>query len=451
MSPAVHQFISIDLPPILTALFASIACGLLGNYLVLRRMSLMGDAISHAVLPGLVAAFLITGGRGPVGMFIGAAAAGMLTVIVVALIRRLGRLESGAAMGVTFSIFFALGVLLLEQAAARQVDLDPDCVLHGMLETIFWFPPADWAALLTTATLAELPRQVTTTGLMLVAAILFILIFFKELRLSSFDAGLSTALGFNAAWLSAMLMVMVAASTVAAFEAVGSILVIAMLICPAATARLLTDRLRTQILLSALIASATTITGYILGAFAPIWLGHHSALSTTGMMTVTAGVLLALTIIASPSRGMIIARIRRARLAAQVAREDILGVAFRLEEAGHPAPVPIIELLRMPGSARSARLGLREAIRRGELVRNAESVSLTDPGRRVAAGLVRSHRLWESYLVEKAGLRPDHVHDTAMKLEHITDTAVRRELSHGRSDTASDPQGKAIPEEPRSK
>ncbi len=444
MTPNTHQFLSIDLPPILTAVFASLACGVLGNFLVLRRLSLMGDAISHSVLPGLVIAFLLTGSRSPSAMFIGAAIAGVLTVAVVELIRRFGRLETGAAMGVTFSIFFALGVLLLEQAAARQVDLDPDCVLHGMLETIFWFPPAQWDSFFSSATLAQTPRQVIVTGSMALAAILFVTIFFKELRLATFDPALATALGMNASVIHYALMILVAASTVAAFEAVGSILVIAMLICPAATARLLTDRLRTQVILSAVISIATATLGYSLGAFAPIWTGHHSSLSATGMMTAVAGGLFTLAVIFSPTHGVLAKQARRIRLAISIAREDALGLLYRFEELGPRRPTHA-ELAETLGRSIPIRLGLRTALRKGEIIRDGPSIKLTDLGRRAAASVIRSHRLWETYLVKHAGLRPDHVHETAMRLEHIATDSVRDELAENEPETRTDPQGKPIP------
>jgi manganese/zinc/iron transport system permease protein len=444
MNPNVHQFLSIDLPPMLTAVFASLACGVLGNFLLLRRLSLMGDAISHSVLPGLVIAFLITGTRSPIAMFIGAAVAGVLTVAVVELIRRFARLESGAAMGVTFSIFFALGVLLLEQAAARQVDLDPDCVLHGMLETIFWFPPAEWASFGSFGTFADTPRQVIITGSMAIIAMLFVTLLFKELRIATFDPALATALGMNATTIHYALMVLVAASTVAAFEAVGSILVIAMLICPAATARLLTDRLRTQVVLSAFISVITAASGYVLGAFGPIWLGHHSSFSATGMMTAVAGAIFTLTVIFSPSHGVIVRQARRIRLAVSIAREDVLGLLYRFEEYKKGRATRSV-LLNSLGRSIVHRLGLRAAFQHGEVARHGASLMLTDRGRRAAASVIRSHRLWETYLVEQAGLRPDHVHDTAMRLEHLATDTVRTGLAASEPETHTDPQGKPIP------
>ncbi len=129
MNDWLYTLVSLDLLPLIAGVLSALSCGLLGNHLVLRQQSLMGDAISHAVLPGLVLAFLISGTRNPAVMFIGAAGSAILTVVLIQIVRRLGRVEPGAAMGVVFSVMFALGVLMLEQAAADHVDLDADCVL----------------------------------------------------------------------------------------------------------------------------------------------------------------------------------------------------------------------------------------------------------------------------------------------------------------------------------
>jgi len=307
---------ALDLFPLLAAVLAAVTCGLLGNFLVLRRLSLMGDAISHSVLPGLVIAFLVTTTRAPLVMFLGAAAAGIATVVLVELVKKLGRVEPGAAMGVVFSVLFALGVLLIERAAVRHVDLDADCVLHGQLETLAWYgAPETWRGVLDTSTLPEVPRQVWTLLAMCAAACVFTGLLFKELRIAAFDPGLATSQGFDAGLLHYLLMIFVAAAVVASFEAVGSILVIAMLVCPAATARLLTDRLVSQIFGSALVAIACGVLGY-LGAAAIPALFDRDAVNAAGSMAVVAGLLVALAAIGSPRHG-VIARRLQARAAAQ--------------------------------------------------------------------------------------------------------------------------------------
>lgn len=449
MSPQLQQFLSLDAPAMLTATLAAVACGLLGNFLVLRRLSLMGDAISHAVLPGLVAAFLLTNSRATLPMFIGAAIAGVLTAVLVELVRKLGRMETGAAMGVVFSILFAAGVVMLEQAAARQVDLDPDCVLHGQLERVFWFAPATWSELLTWHSLTQMPRELWTVGSVAVFSLLFIIVFYKELKITAFDPALATALGFSATGMHFAFMVLVAAAVVASFEAVGSIVVIAMLVCPAATARLLTDRLRTQIALSAIIGALTGIVGYIAGALAPQWLGWNHSLNVAGTMATLGGLLLVLAAFAGPRHGIIARSVRRARLAIDVLREDLLAMLYRAEELrpGGAVTLSQAQVRNVLGRSLALSRAVRGATRSGEIELNDAGVQLLDSGRARARSIVRAHRLWETYLVRELGLRPDHVHRTAMDLEHVSDAAIQSGLA-AEHPADRDPHNRPIPEDP---
>jgi len=417
--------IGLDLFPLLAGTLAAVTCGLLGNFLVLRRLSLMGDAISHSVLPGLVIAFLVASSRSPLVMFAGAAVAGVVTVILVELVKKLGRVEPGAAMGVVFSVLFALGVLLLEGAAADAVDLDAECVLHGQLETLAWYgAPAGWAGLWSMDTIDAVPRQVWTLSGACALALIFVTALFKELRIAAFDPALATTQGYHAEFLHYLLMIFVAGATVASFEAVGSILVIAMLICPAATARLLTDRLRTQIALSAVLALAAGVLGYGAATLVPGLFGKDSV-NAAGMMAVVAGALLAVAAVAAPGRGVIATALRRRGIARSIERDDALARLYRAGERGDP-------VLAIPNRARRSleRAGLAEPAGGG--------VRLTAEGERAAADLVRRHRLWETYLVERAGLAADHVHSVAERLEHLE--AVRPEGGE-----TTDPHGRPIP------
>ena len=401
--PAIHEFLTIDLMPMAACVLAAVCCGVLGNFLVLRGMSLMGDAISHSVLPGLVLAFLLTGTRATWPMLVGAGLSGLVTVGLVGLVRRLGRLEPGAAMGVVFSILFALGVVMIERVA-RQVDLDPECVLYGSAESLFWLGvPRRWDALLGGESLAGVPRQVWTLLGMAAVAIAFVVLLFKELRIACFDPATATSLGFRASWIHTGLMAMVAAATVASFEAVGSILVIAMLVCPAATARLLTDRLRTQVVLSVVLAVIAGVAGYILGAFGPEWVGGRHAVSVTGMMTVVSGCLLGAVVVASPSHG-VLARLAATRLAVTVAREDLLATLYRAEERR-----------AAPGRCRpDSPVGWRAGPPSGATVLVGPPVVLTERGRSARGDCPDASALGE---LPGVGSRPapDHVHDTAMR------------------------------------
>lgn len=310
MEVTLESFLQIDLPAILAALFATVACALLGNFLVLRRQSLMGDAISHAVLPGIVLGFLVAGTRATWPIFAGATLAAVAAAVLIELVRRSARLESGAAMGVVFSVFFAGGVLMIEQAAAHSVDLDAECVLYGQLEDILWLAPTGWASLLDPAVWAELPREVATLAAVTLVCALAVALFWKELKITSFDPELATTLGFPAGVFNTGLMLLVGMVAVAAFEAVGSILVIAMFICPAAAARLLTDRLAVQVWLSVVIAALCAVGGYVAAAFGPFWLGGDSSLAASGMIAVATGLALAAAILLAPRHG-VLARWRR--------------------------------------------------------------------------------------------------------------------------------------------
>ncbi|MEN0020366.1 MAG: metal ABC transporter permease, partial [Planctomycetota bacterium] len=448
-----------DFYPLVAGILAAVCCALLGNFLVLRRISLMGDAISHSVLPGLVIAIVIVSTRSPLAMFIGAAVAGVLTVVLIELVKRLGRVEPGAAMGVVFSVFFALGVLLIEQTDVASLDIDADCVLYGSLETLglvrapanleqalrpeLWLgyrvepgaiDPISGRVIESGLIHRGMPRQVITLLAATLLATVFVVALFKELRIAAFDPALATAQGFSASRIHSMLMVFVAIATVASFEAVGSILVIAMLICPAATARLLTDRLLPQLVVSVIVAIASAVGGYFAAIAIPAAFDKEPV-SAAGTMTVLSGVLLAVSIVFSPSHGVVRRVIRRARLAKRIAIDDLLAAIYRGSEAGLDSiDRGSIERVLVGQPAQTA---MTTAVRTGLVEDRSGQLSLTDVGRERAAELVRRHRLWEHYLVDRAGIRPDHVHDPAEQLEHIA-----TEPPPGPS---TDPHGRDIP------
>jgi manganese/zinc/iron transport system permease protein len=289
---------------------AAIACAILGNFLVLRKMSMMGDAISHAVLPGLAIAFLVTGARASLTMFIGAAIVGVLTAVFTQWISRFGKVDEGASMGIVFTSLFALGLLLIVQAA-DHVDLDPSCVLYGAIELtpldVVWRPHA-------LGQMLEVPRAALVLAGVTLLNVGFVLCFFKELRISSFDPELATTMGISSNLMHYLLMTLVAVTTVAAFEAVGSIIVIAMLIVPAATAHLLTDRLWLMVVLSVVFAMASAVLGHLSALIVPGWFGFADT-STSGMMAVMAGLLFVVTMLAAPRYGVLVKRFRKTEVA----------------------------------------------------------------------------------------------------------------------------------------
>jgi len=318
----------------------AVACALPGCFLVLRQMSMMGDAISHAVLPGLAIAFLLTGSRASVEMFIGAAIVGVLTAVFTQWVSSFGQVDRGASMGIVFTTLFAVGLLLIVQAA-DHVDLDPGCVLYGAIEltpldtvTIPAIGPwtlnlgvgewslGQWTVHVMDAPV-DVPRAAVVLGAVLLANLLIVVLLFKELRISSFDPELATTLGINATLMHYLLMTMVAVTTVASFEAVGSIIVIAMLIVPAATAYLLTNRLAVMIVISTVVAAGSAGLGHLAALTVPGWITfskttpagesvtvEFDSTTTSGMMALAAGGLFVLAWLFGPEHGLIGRRLR---------------------------------------------------------------------------------------------------------------------------------------------
>lgn len=300
---------------VIVGALCAVACALPGCFLVLRQMSMMGDAISHAVLPGLAIAFLVTGSRASFGMFIGAAVVGVLTAVFTHWVSGFGKVDRGASMGIVFTTLFALGLLLIVRAA-DHVDLDPGCVLYGAIE----LTPLDTVT--TPAFLGlpafAMPRAAAVIGTVLLINLAIIVALFKELRISSFDPELATTLGINATAMHYLLMAMVAVTTVASFEAVGSIIVIAMLIVPAATAYLLTDRLALMLVISAVVGVLAAGLGHLGALMIPPMIGFETT-TTSGVMAAAAGGLFVLAWLFGPRDGLIPRKLRRTEAASDPA------------------------------------------------------------------------------------------------------------------------------------
>lgn len=242
---------------ILTGTLTAVCGGLLGAFLLLRNMAMIGDAISHAVLPGIVIAYLLSGSREALPMLLGAAAVGVLTTVIIEALYRKARVQSDAAIGITFTGMFALGILLIS-AFAGQIDLDQDCVLFG---EIAYVPIDVWV----TAGGVNLgPQAVWILGGLLLLILLMLLLGYKGLLITTFNAEYAAALGISVSFWHYLLMSAVSVTTVVSFEAVGAILVVAFLIVPPATAYLLTQRIRPLLILTALLGFGASLGGYYL-------------------------------------------------------------------------------------------------------------------------------------------------------------------------------------------
>jgi manganese/zinc/iron transport system permease protein len=296
------EFVQLSLTPILIGALAAVACALPGNFLILRRQALIGDAISHVVLPGIVVAFLITGTVAAIPMLLGAAGAAVAAVALIEAVKRLGRIEPGAAMGVVFTTLFAGGVLLLEQSDASRVHLDVEHALMGNLESLIWLRAQGWSSLLDPAALAALPPELPRMAAVCAIMALLTALFWRWLKIATFDEGFAQSVGVPAAAVGFGVVIAAAVAAVAAFDSVGSIIVIAMFICPPAAARLMTDRLETQAMWSVAFAALSAVAGYVLAGYGPLWFGAANAVSAAGMIATVSGVILGLACLYGPCR-----------------------------------------------------------------------------------------------------------------------------------------------------
>lgn len=413
-----------------------ISCSLVGCYLVLRRMSLLGDAISHAILPGIAVAFLFSGSLGGWPTFAGALALGVATTMFTEILHKKGGLAEDSSMGAVFTSLFAIGVIVITRAA-HDAHIDADCVLYGLIETVA-LDTVVWVGM-------PVPRVMLTVIPTLIITVLFVVVLWKELKIVSFDPALASAIGISASVVHYLLMAMVAGVTVASFEAVGSILVIGMLIVPPATAHLLTDRLGRMLILSAAISVLSVLLGYV-GAVA--W-----NTSLAGSIAVASGALFGLAVLLSPTQGLVSQAMHRMSLGVRIVAEDILAGLYRREEraarAGLGASGPEEqEFAPVAGVGGLARWIARRRLLARSWIRTQSdgTLTLTEAGRHEARQLVRAHRLWESYLGENFELPVDHLHEAAHRMEHFIGPELQESLAAELVDASHDPHGRKIPD-----
>mmetsp|Transcript_8011 Transcript_8011/g.18581 ORF Transcript_8011/g.18581 Transcript_8011/m.18581 type:complete len:281 (+) Transcript_8011:801-1643(+) len=268
---------------ILTSSLTAINCSLIGTYLVLRKLAMVGDAVAHAVLPGIVIAFLIAGSKTSFIVLLGAGGMGIVATLLVEFLHGKIRLQPDAAIGINFTWLFALGVILIS-FFSQKVDLDPECILYG---EVAYVPLDTW----TSARGTNLgPRAVYILAMLLLVNLGFILLSYKELAISTFDPVYATSIGINTTLWHYLVMAATSLTTVATFEIVGSVIVVALLVVPPATAYLLTGNLCHLLLIASMVGILTSISGYYLA----VWVNG----SIAGAMATMAGGLFGVALVA---------------------------------------------------------------------------------------------------------------------------------------------------------
>lgn len=394
---------------VLGATLLGLGAGVVGSFTLLRKRALLGDALSHATLPGIAIAFLAASSLGADGkslplLLAGAGTTGVLGVGAILAIRRYTRLKEDAALGIVLSVFFGAGTALL-----GVVQQTPTGHAAGLESFIYG------------KTAAMLASDAWLIAGASAACVALCSLLFKEMKLLCFDAGYAAARGYPVLWLDAALMAMVVVVTIIGLQAVGLVLMIALLVIPPAAARFWTDRLLAMTVLAGGFGAASSFAGAIASAAAP-------RLPSGAMIVLAAAAVFLVSALFGARRGLVIRWVRRRRFLRRIELEHLLRAIYEANESGQP--VTVDRLLPMRSwSAASLRARLRRAVEREWVQRGAGAeVRLTGRGLIEAQRLTRQHRLWELYLITHADVAPARVDRGADAIEHVLDPQTIDEL-----------------------
>jgi len=408
---------------VLRALLASsmvgIMCGVIGAFIVLRNMSLIGDALSHAILPGIVVAFVLVG-YSTIGFFIGSVIAGLIAAVGITWIQHNVKTKNDAAIGIVFTSMFSLGVMGISYISNRPgggVHLDLKDFLFG---TVLGISNED--IILTAATL--------------IFTLLSIVIFYRHLFITTFQPIIAETMGISVKFIHYFLMLLLSFAVVSSLRSVGVILVVAMLITPASTALLLSNKLKSVIFLSGLFGLLAAILGLILAII----------LNTTPgpAMCIIATLVYFLAAIFAPEKGILSKYRSRLNQKQKIDQEDIIKLAVK-QAPGKRLPLSFL-IEKLDISKRAIGKHVQILDQEGMIQQEGDNIILTIKGKENAEQLARAHRLWETYLVNKTGLTDKQIHPDAERLEHFLTEEVVDEVDKVLGYPQKDPHGSPIPQ-----
>lgn len=399
--------------------------GILGSFALLRRQSLLGDALAHAALPGVCIAFLVSGGqKSGVVLLSGAMVAGVVGAFSILAVVRGSRIKEDAAIGIVLSVFFGLGIVLLtgiqRMPGGNQSGLDR--FLFGQAATL---------------------GTDDVVGMVVVGAIVLAVVaaLFKEFKIVTFDRAFAASLGLPVRAIEAILTALLVVVVVVGLQAVGVVLMVATLLTPAAAARQWTHRLGLMVLLSGAVGAACGGVGAVASA-------SIAGLPTGPAIVLLSSTVFVLSLLFAPARGILWALARDRGARARIRRENVLKDLYLVAErgAGFDAHVGLATLLGVRGEpvGRIAR-AIRTLVDDGSIERSGDRLRLTVRGRDDAARVVRKHRLWELYLTRRLEIAPDHVHRDAEAMEHALSDEAVEDLAEVLGHPEVDPHGRPIP------
>lgn len=394
-----------------TSLMVGISCGMLGCFIVLRNMSLIGDALSHSILPGIYAAFIIFG-YSTLGFFTGSVIAGLATAIAITWIQRNVKTKSDAAIGIVFTAMFSLGVMGISRLNNTQGNhLDLKDFLFGNV-------------------LGISNEDILLTAIIMVYTVSSIIIFYRYLFIATFQEVYAETMGISTRTVHYFLMLMLSFAVVAALRSVGVILVVAMLITPASTAMLLSNKLRSIIWISAFIGGMASVLGLVFAIAVDTTPGPAMVVVATGIFIISS--------VFAPGKGLLDKWWAARKEKIRIAGEDILK---KMQKDGNYLNSG--EVSNVPGISAATQKSALKNLTAGGFI--DPSGAITPKGKDKASELVRAHRLWESYQVQGMGLNSHQIHDDAERIEHHLSSADIDEIEKELGFPLTDPHGSPIP------
>ena len=412
IEPFQYEFIHRAL---IAAIITGISSGLIGSYIMLRRMSLLGDALAHAVLPGVVIGFMIAG-KGQVAIFIGAVISGIVTVLLISFVNRNSKIKEDTSIGVIFTGAFALGILLVSQL--KQVHIDLSSYLFGDV-------------------LGVSNSDIILSSIIMFMIIICVVLFYKQLLITSFDPTMAMAIGISTSAVHYLLMSLLSMTIVTSLQSVGIVLLVAMLITPPATAYLLTDKMKNLLFLSAGIGTASGVSG--------LFLSYYFNFSSGASMVLVGVFFFFLAFIFSPKEGLLTKYIRRRKTARYHLAQDIIKAIYRYNDITDRTE--LADKISHDLDITKAKVDLitGELAKQKLLELHNNTLTLSQTGKNLALRLIRSHRLWETYITEKNVIDIKDIHEDAEKIEHIISEELAEEIDKELGHPEKDPHGSPIP------
>ncbi|MES2766616.1 MAG: iron chelate uptake ABC transporter family permease subunit [Bacteroidota bacterium] len=428
MENLIH-FLSLADPNIRYAVLGSVLLGMgaasIGCFAFLRKQSLVGDAVAHAVLPGICLGFVLSGSKHPIWLFAGAMLTGWLSLMAINSIRKHTRLKEDTAIAIVLSVFFGAGILFLTMIQhsdnANQAGLDK-----------FLFGKA--------ASLVETDVQIFAVMTAVILALLWLM--YKEFKIAAFDSEFSKSIGLPMRWIEFVQTALIVIAVVSGIQAVGVVLMAAMLITPAASARYWTDSLPVMILIAVVSGVIAAVVGVGISTMAP-------KIPTGPSIVLVATALFAISVVAAPRRGVLARVFLHRRNQVRMQDENVLKTLYLLGEGDNDflkgkTVAEITGRRKIPVAFLKSSLWRLK--RQGFLKESSGGIwTLTPEGKARGARVIKLHRLWEVYLTKYVNLAQDHVHDDAESMEHVLTPELEAQLEQLLEFPATDPHDKVIP------